>query len=232
MSLFKETISLLRKDFTLEFRLKYAISGIILYVLSTVFIVYTSFANVEMEAVSWNALFWVVILFAAVNAIGKSFILEKSERQLYYYIIANPIAVILSKMIYNIGLMLALSLLCWLGFSFVMDSPVQNLNIFLVGLLLGSIGFSIAFTFTSAIASKAQNSATLMAILSFPIIIPILLTLIKLSSSSLLTQEMMDRMGTAGNINIAFQQDVTLLLAIDGLLIGMCLLLFPFLWRN
>ncbi len=219
MNLLKETYSLIKKDFTLEFRLKFAISGILLYVLSTVFIVYSSF--VRIEPLTWNAVLWIVILFAAVNAVGKSFVLENSDRQLYYYSIAHPIAIILSKMLYNISLLFVLSLLCWLGFSFVAGNPIQDTGVFFLALFLGSLGFSIAFTFTAAIASKAQNNATLMAILSFPVIIPILMTLIKLSA------------GTLGEFdNEGVSQDITILLAIDALLIGMSLILFPFLWRD
>ncbi len=219
MNLIKETYSLIKKDFTLELRLKYAISGILLYVLSTVFIVFSSF--VRIEPLSWNAVFWIVILFAAVNAVGKSFVLEDMDRQLYYYTIANPIAIILSKMLYNVSLLFLLSLLCWLGFSFVAGNPVEDTFIFFLALLLGSAGFSIAFTFTAAIASKAQNSATLMAILSFPVIIPILMTLIKLSA------------GTLGEFdNEGINQDILILLAIDALLVGLSLILFPFLWRD
>lgn len=219
MNLFKETFRLIKKDITLELRLKYAISGILLYVLSTVFIVFSSF--VRIEPLTWNAVFWIVILFAAVNAIGKSFVLEDSDRQLYYYSIAHPIAIILSKMLYNISLLFLLSLLCWLGFSFVAGNPVDDTLTFFLALFLGSLGFSIAFTFTAAIASKAQNSATLMAILSFPVIIPILMTLIKLSAGAL---------GEFDNEGVS--EDITILLAIDALLVGMSLVLFPFLWRD
>ncbi len=219
MNIIKETLALINKDFTLELRLKYALSGILLYVLSTVFIVFSSF--VRIEPLTWNAVFWIVILFAAVNAVGKSFVLEDSDRQLYYYSIAHPVAVILSKMLYNISLLFILSLLCWLGFSFVAGNPVKDTWTFFLALFLGSLGFSIAFTFTAAIASKAQNSATLMAILSFPVIIPILMTLIKLSA------------GALGEFdNEGADQDITILLAIDALLVGMSLVLFPFLWRD
>lgn len=109
MSLIREIGHLLRKEAVLEFRVNYAISGILLYVFSTVFIVYTVFVRVEPQ--TWNALFWIIMLFASVNAIVKSFVQENSGRQLYYYTLANPIAVILAKILYNIGLLLVLSLL-------------------------------------------------------------------------------------------------------------------------
>ena len=199
--------------------MKYAISGILLYVFSTVFIVYNAFR--EIDAKGWNAVFWIIILFASVNAILKSFTQENSARQLYYYTLVSPIAIIISKILYNIFLLLILSLLTWLAFSFVTENPVRDNGQFFLALFLASVGFSTTFTFISAISTKADNSSTLMAILSFPLVIPILLTLIKLSGNS---------MRPFPDPNI--QGDIMILVAIDLLLFAMSLVLYPFLWRE
>jgi heme exporter protein B len=219
MEIVREIRALLHKEALLEFRARYAISGILLYVFSTIFIVYTSFIRVEPN--TWNALFWIIILFASVNAIAKSFVQENSARQLYYYSIVNPTAIISAKIIYNIILLLALSLLTWLAFAFVTDNPVKDSGQFFLALFLGSVGFSITFTFISAISAKADNSATLMAILSFPLIIPILMTLIKISANALRLLQ-----------DSSIRHDVTILLSIDLILLGMAFLLYPFLWRD
>lgn len=219
MDLIKEIGWLLRKELRLEWRNKYAISGILLYVFSTIFIVYVSFIQIQPNV--WNTLFWIVVLFASVNAIVKSFVQENSNRQLYYYSLANPTAIILSKMIYNTALLLLLSLLSWLAFSFIAGNPVRESGAFFLALFLGSVGFSITFTFIAAISGKADNSATLMAILSFPLIIPILMTLLKLSANAL-------RLLNDTNTD----QDILILVAIDLILVGMSFLLYPFLWRD
>ena len=219
MQLLREINILIRKELILEWRQKYAISGILLYVLSTVFVVYT--ASIEVKANLWNILFWIIVLFASVNANAKSFMQENSSRQLYYYSLVNPIAVILSKIIYNTILLLVLSLLCFFVFGIIAGNPVKDVKMFLLILVLGSLGFAISFTFISAIASKAQNSATLMTILSFPVIIPILMTLIKLSSVALRMIQ-----------DTSVWKDVLILVGIDFLLIGLCLILFPYLWRE
>ena len=219
MSLLKEIAYLLRKEFLIELRQKYAIGGILLYVVSTVFIVYMAFVNVN--AVAWNTLFWIVILFASVNAVAKSFVQESGNRQLYYYVLTNPTAIILSKIIYNVILLLTISLLAYGAFSLVAGNPVRRGGQFMAALFLGSVGLSIAITFVSAIAAKANNSGTLMAILSFPIVIPILMTLIKISASAL---------GLLTDTSI--QKDMLILLAIDGILIAMAFVLFPFLWKD
>ena len=208
----------MQKEFTLEWRQKYALGGILLYVTSTVFIIYLSFVKVGADV--WNALFWIVALFASLNAVVKSFVQENSARQLYYYQLANPTAIILSKIFYNIFILLAINLLTFGVMSLMVGSPVRDTPQYLTAILLGGIGFSITFTFISAIAAKANNSATLMSILSFPVVLPILITLIKLSKSAI--------QGTAVNV----RSDITTLAAIDAILIALCFVLFPYIWRE
>lgn len=215
----KEIIYLLQKEITLEWRQKYAISGIFLYVASTVFIVYMGFVKIQPNV--WNTMYWIIALFAAVNAIVKSFVQESGHRQLYYYQVANPIAVLLSKIIYNCLLLLALCLLTWLLFGFIVGNPVRDPMQFFIGLCLASTGLGIALTFVAAIAARANNSATLMAILSFPVIIPILLTLVKFSANTLALMS-----------DTSVWKDIVILLAIDALLLSLAVVLFPFMWKD
>lgn len=218
MNVFTEIAFLLKKEATLELRQKYALSGILLYVTSTVFVIYLSF--IKVEPIVWNTLFWIISLFASINAIVKSFFQENSARQLFYYQLVNPIAVIISKIIYNICLLLVINILTFVMMGIMVGNPINNLSQYFLAILLGSLGFSITFTFISAIAAKANNSATMMAILSFPVVLPILVTLIRLSKSAI-------RM-----TDTSWAKDVMTLGAIDLILIALCLLLFPFLWRD
>ena len=211
--------TLIKKDLLLELRQKYAIGGILLYVFSTIFIVYLSFIQIENR--TWNALYWIIILFASVNAIAKSFVQENSSTQLYFYSIAQPAAIITAKILYNLLLLLFLSLIAFFFFGIIAGNPVEKTGLFLITTFLAAAGFSITFTFISAIAAKAKNSSVLMAILSFPVILPILLTLVKLSADSLnLVQDS------------AYWKDIVILLAIDVLLLTLVFLLFPYLWRD
>lgn len=219
MNILKETIFLIQKELTLEWRQKYAISGILLYVLSTIFIVYLS--TIKVEPPVWNPIFWIIVLFASVNAVAKSFVQESSARQLYYYQLVNPTAIILSKIIYNTLLLLFLSVLSFMVFGLVAGNPVKDYFQFYLALFLGSVGFAIVFTFISAIASKANNSGTLMAILGFPLIIPILMTLVKMSANALRLIN-----------DTSIDKDIMILVAIDLILLGLAFVLFPFLWRD
>ncbi|WP_299580037.1 heme exporter protein CcmB [Mucilaginibacter sp.] len=227
MQLINQTIYLLKKEIVLEWRSKYAFNGVLLYVVSTVFICYIAFnlnpgfTGNKGYPIVWNVLFWIIILFAAVNAIAKSFMQESKSRLLYYYSIASPQAIILSKTIYNILLMSLLSALALPVYMVFFNNTIGDPLYYFLTVLLGSISFSTVFTMISAIASKAGNNGTLMAILSFPVIIPVILLLIKLSKSAM---DGIERSLSYGNIGVLF--------AINVIVITTSLILFPFLWRD
>ncbi len=221
MQLIREIGFLLHKEFTLEWRQKYALGGILLYVLATVSVVYISSLKTEPE--HWNTLFWIIILFASVNAVARSFMQEHSGRQLYYYTLANPIAVLLAKIIYNFLLLLLLSLLTLGAYGAVAGYPIHRPEPFFWTICLGSLGYAIALTFVSAIASKASNTATMMAILSLPLLIPILATVIRLAKAAL---------APVAGVEIPIQGDLYILAGIDLLLLGAALILFSFLWKE
>ncbi|UCS94254.1 heme exporter protein CcmB [Echinicola marina] len=221
--MWNEIIVLIKKEITLEWRQKFALNGILLYVVSAVFITYLSVGAKQgnLSIPTWNALYWIVILFSSVNAVAKSFVQEHQGRQLYYYMIASPESIILSKIIYNTLLTLILALLGYTVFSIILGNPVQDQPMFILNLLLGAIGFSACLTMVSGIASKASNNATLMAILSFPIIIPILLMAIRISKNAI---DGLDR-------GISLDKLITLL-AINAIIGATAYILFPYLWRS
>jgi heme exporter protein B len=227
MKLANETWYLFKKEILLEWRSKYAFNGVLLYVVSTVFVCYISFnlsagfSGSSAYPLVWNVLFWIIMLFASVNAIAKSFMQESKNRLLYYYSIASPQAIILSKTIYNILLMSLISVLALLVYMIFFTNTLGDPLFYFLSVLLGSLSFSTVFTMISAIASKAGNNGTLMAILSFPVIIPVILVLIRLSKSAM---DGIDRSFSWGNIGV--------LCAINAIVITTSLLLFPYLWRD
>lgn len=220
MDLLSQVKFLIRKEIILEWRSKYALNGILLYVVSTIFVCYLSFREIDNNP-TWNALFWIIMLFASVNAIAKSFMQESRGRQLYYYTIASPQAVILSKIIYNTMLMMLLSVIALGFYMLVFKNAVADPLFYFISVLLGSISFASVFTMISGITSKASNSGALMAILSFPVIIPLLMLLIKFSKNAM---DGLDRSVSYDEIGV--------LLAINLVVIIISLLLFPYLWRD
>lgn len=212
--------ALFYKEVTSELKQKYTLGGILLYILSTVFVCYLSFQKI-VDVPTWNALFWIILLFASINAVAKSFIAESPGRTLYFYTLASPQAIIFSKIAYNTLLMLALSALGFIIYSVFMGNPVQDNPMFILCLLLASLGFASILTMVSAIASKANQNFTLMAILSFPLMIPFLITLMKVSKNAI---DGLGR-GISGKY-------ILILLLINLIVLSLSYLLFPYLWRD
>lgn len=219
MSLSKQVKTLVAKDLALEWRSKHAINSIVLYVVSTVFVCYQAFESVD--TLVWNALFWIILLFASINAISRSFVQESQYRQLYYYSIASPKAIILSKIVYNVILMTFLSVIAYIFYSIVFNNPVGDPLLYFSSVLLGSISFATVFTMVSGISSKTGNNSTIMAILAFPVIIPLLILLLKVSSNAL-----------KGLDRAASDREIITLIAINVITVTISLLLFPYLWRD
>lgn len=211
--------SLIKKDMLIELRQKHTLYGVILYVGATVFSVYMM--NGQPESKVWNALFWLTQLFISINSVAKSFLQESPQRFRYYFSLVHPIDFLMAKMVYSILLMILMNLISLVLFSLLLGLPITQIGLFVAISCIGSISLSTIFTFLSAIAAKAGQNAALMAILGFPITIPVLMILSNLSLKA---------------ISPVYQPGWwslgAVLLLLDFLVIVLGIILFPFLWKE
>lgn len=203
----------------LEIRQQYSFYGVLLYVAATIFVLYLAMGQPESNV--WNGLFWMIQLFVCVNAVAKSFLAESKGRMLYFYSIAGGRQFILAKLIFNVLLMMVMTLTSWLLFAAFLGNPVIRGFQFLGITLLGGTSLSLVFTFLSAIAARAQQNAALMAIMGFPLIIPQLMLLMRISN--IVFSDVLQ----AGLLQI-----ILLLVGMDILVVVLAVILFPFLWKD
>jgi heme exporter protein B len=217
----KRILALLKKDIMLELRRQHTFYGILLYIASTVFVLFLSMPD-SPDANIWNSLFWVIQLFVCVNTVAKSFLAESRGLMLYYYSITSPVEFIVAKLLFNVILMLIMSSISLLLFFTFLTNPVSDSLKFLGIVLLGGTSISLTFSLMSAIAAKAQQNAALIAILGFPVILPQLLLLMKLSKASF------------GEVfrEGAIWQLAALITGLDILVFVLAVILFPFLWKE
>lgn len=214
---------LLRHELRMEFRQKHALASILLFTLSTIFVVYQAAQRIESGS-TWNALLWIILLFASFQAIGKSFQSETSGVRLYIYQLVSPKQFILSKLLYNVLLMLVLGLFSLIMFMLFMGTdplPEGQLLNYFIGVLLGSMGFGALLTLISGIAAQASSGMGLTSILGLPLTIPLILIIMKFSTNVMRS--------------IPFEENVENLLFLGVLNLGMMALtyvLFPYLWRE
>jgi heme exporter protein B len=214
----KAIFTLLKKDIVLEIRQQYSFYGILLYLGATIFVLFMAIE--EPESNVWNGLFWVIQLFICINAVAKSFMQESRGRMLYFYSIASPTEFVIAKIIFNSLLMLLMSGLSLLLFTLLLGNPLDKAGPFVGLVLLGGWSLSLVFSFLAAIAARAQQNAAIMAVLGFPVIIPQLVLLMRLSAAAF-----------SPLLTIPFPT-VLLLVALDALIVLLAVILFPFLWKD
>lgn len=215
--------ALLKKELMLEWRQKHALAGVILYVLATVFVCYLGFQRIESAKV-WGVLLWITGVFTAFNAMQRSFSTETMGTQLYLYTLAEPRFIILAKAIYNALFVAVLNLTSVFFFMlfFGMDvlESVDWMQ-FLLGLFLGSTGLGLSLTFVAGIAFKSEGGVGLVAILGFPIIMPLLITIVRHSTAALEGAS-----ATSNGLNLM------VLLVLNVVSLVLSYVLFPYLWRE
>lgn len=216
-------ITLLKKEFQIEIRNGSALAGLALYLTSTIFICYLVFwiNHNQLSPLVWSALYWIILMFTLISTVAKSFIGEKKGLFIYYYSIVSPQTIILAKILYNTFLAISLSLIGLLLFALFLGNPVEDMGVFVLVASMASFGFAASLSLLSAIASKAENGAVLMAVLSFPVIISILFLAIRA------TKNCIDGLGFS-----ACQDEIITMAAINCLIASISYLLFPYIWRS
>lgn len=213
-------LNLLRKEARLEFRNRSAFNALLLYVLASVFICFLSFKKIAEPAV-WNALFWIILLFNAMNSAAKIFSNETRGHSLFNYTYYHPVNFILAKIIYNGILLIVSGTFTWFVYAIILGMPAMNTGMFFLVLILSSLALSGILTLVAGIAVKAGGNFTLMAILSFPLTLPVLLVAIRLSRMAI------DQL--AWSVSFNYFGALGALVLLTG---GLAYLLFPYLWQD
>jgi heme exporter protein B len=214
-------LALIKKEFQLEFRQKSTIGGVLVYVIGTIFVSALCFKG-KLDKPTWNALFWVITLFTSVTISGKSFLKETGGQALFNYLYYNSRDFIIAKTLYNMVFMLCLSILTFFFYGFFVKNEVENLGLFFIVLVLASSGLAGILSLMSAISSKAGGNFAIMSILSFPVLMPLILVVIRLSKQAV------DGLEWAG-VGFDF---IVILAALNVLTVTLSFLLFPYLWRD
>jgi heme exporter protein B len=217
--LMKRIWNLVATEARIELRERYAISGILLYVLSSTFIVFTIWKQLPPR--EWGLTFWVVFLFCALMAVLKTFGKESEGRYYYYYTLYHPLELFQAKVLYNLMMLLSIFAVLWLILTIMAGNVIERTGWFIITGVITGIGLSFLLTLISSIAIKTQQHASLMAVMALPLIIPLLINSLRLTAyASAITPDENP------------WNELSLLGSIALLVMGMSLWLFPYLWRS
>jgi heme exporter protein B len=211
--------TLVSTEARIELRERYALSGILLYVLSAAFIVFSIWRQLPPK--EWGLTFWVIFLFCSLMAVLKTFGKESEGRYFYYYTLYHPLELFVAKALYNMVLLLFIFLVLWFTLSLMAGNQVIRFSWFLTTGLMASAGLSFLLTLITSIAIKTQQNASLTSVMALPLMIPLLINMLRLTAYAT---------GTTPDDNP--WNEFMMLSGIISLVVGLSLWLFPYLWRS
>jgi heme exporter protein B len=169
------------KDVSSELRTRYALNALLMFVVTSVATILFALRDDELNPEILSGMFWVVIFFTAMSGLSRIFVSEEERgTTMTLQLVASPSVVYFGKLICNASLTLLLSSAVTLLYVIVFPTFVlHSVSIFVFTVFLGSLGFASAATIIAAIIAKANTRGTLYPVLSFPILIPLLMTVMK-----------------------------------------------------
>lgn len=174
----RKSFAVFLKDIKSELRTRYAINAIMLFAIVTVFAVSFAMARTggRIETILQASLLWIVIYFSSLSGMAQSFIKEEESRTAVALRLYSPAGAVLGgKLIFNLVLLAVMNLITIPLFSVFLSLDIASYPLFLAVILLGSLAMVGTTTLVAAIISKASVKGALFAVLSFPLILPILM---------------------------------------------------------
>jgi heme exporter protein B len=187
MNFITSTLAIVSKDVRSELRTRYAMNALLMFVVTSVATILFALREDEVSTEVLSGMFWVVIFFTAMSGLSRIFVSEEERgTTMTLQLVASPAVVYFGKLIFNCGLTLALSTAVTILYIAAFPAfIIKSMAIFALTIFLGSLGFAAAATIIAAIIAKANTKGTLYPVLSFPILIPLLMTVMKSTSRAL-----------------------------------------------
>ena len=220
--LVSKALAVYAKDMRLELRSRYALNAILMFAITTLAVVSFSLGQSGLSPKLLSALFWIVIFFSAMSGLAHVFIREEeSGTALALRLMAHPDPVYIGKLAFNFSLLTTMTMVVTPLFFIFTDAPAEHIISFLPVLALGVIGLSGATTLVAAIISRASVKGALFAVLSFPILMPLLIALVAA------TEKVFGGSGLGEAL-----AELQFLFAYAVVMITASLLLFKFVWHD
>ncbi len=221
-----EAAAVFAKEWRCELRTRYALNTLALFAVNTLVVVSASLGPLGAAGAgpgraggeALPVLLWLILLFAAAAGLPRSFVHEEETgTATALRLAATPSALFSGKLAYAVTLLAALEALVAPLYLVVMNLEVARPGLLLATLAAGGFGLAAGSTLVAAIIAQARGRGTLFAVLSFPVLLPLLLLAVELTRGAL-----------AGNPpGVALTQ----LLLYDGAVTTAGLMLFPVVWN-
>jgi heme exporter protein B len=220
MAYWRKVLAIVSKDIATELRTKEMISAMFVFSLLILFIFNFTFdlRAENIQAVAPGVL-WVAISFAGMLGLSRSFVLERDRGVLDGLMLApvDRSAIYFGKMIGNVLFIGLVELFILPIFMILFNQSVAALPWLAGVVILGTIGLAGVGTLFSAMAVHTRAREVMLPIMLFPVIIPMMLAAVRLTSA-ILDNTPFDEVS----------QWLALLIAFDAIFIAASFMLFEF----
>lgn len=217
------TWSVLAKDVQLEFRTRYALNLLLMFVVTSVFVVALGIGRGAVAPGVKAGLLWIVVFFSASIGLARSFVSEEEAgTSLILRMNVRGSMVYTGKLAFTYLLLLAVDLVATLSFAILLELDVERAGLLALVLAIGSLGLAGATTLLSAIIARAANRGPLLPVLAFPTLFPLLMTVVPASVAAL----------EGGGGWAAAAGDIRVMVAFAGTVITGSVLLFDYIWED
>ncbi|MEX0773411.1 MAG: heme exporter protein CcmB [Balneolales bacterium] len=222
MKWFYTTQAVLMKDVQLELRSKYALNTVLAFVAGSLLIVLFSLRAEELPITARSGLIWIIILFASLSVLGRSFIAE-TERGTFdlLRLHGEPSAVYTGKLIFNFLFTLLVTFLTILVYLFMLNITVYHPWLLVFILFFGTLGLAGVSTILGAVVSQASQKGTIYSVLSLPLLVPLILLLVRTTESAF-----------SEELGEGLTDDMLAMVGFAGVVISISVILFDFIWEE
>ena len=183
-----EAAAVFAKDWRSEARNRFALNTLGLFALTTLVLVSVGLGPMGVTAAGAQVLpflLWIVLLFATSAGLPRAFVQEEeTHTATALRLAARPSTVFWGKLAFSLSLTWALEALVAPLFLAMVQLSVDSPGLFIAGLAAGGFGLAAASTVIAAIIAQARAGSALFAVLSFPILIPLLLLVVELTRNA------------------------------------------------
>ena len=161
------------KDALCELRSRYAISTLFMFALVSLASISMSIGAASLTVELAAALLWVILFFCAMAGLSRVFVQEQESGTIFALrIYASGQAVLFGKLLFNMIMLFALTLLVIPLFIIFLDVNIYQWPLFIVVLVMGDIGIAAVSTITESMVAKTQGKNALFTVMTFPILLP------------------------------------------------------------
>ena len=218
----KQTWLIFVKDVQQEFKTRYAINAILLFAVVTLSAVSFAIGTFTAGDQVLSALFWIILFFSSMSGLSHIFIREEEAQTAdTLKLVARPMHIFLGKFFFNLLLLFALEIVLVPLFIGLMNFKLESFGLFVLTLFIGNFGLAGGGTMVAAIISKASAKGALFTVLSFPILLPILISGINAT-----------KMATEVSTFAEVQTELQTLFAYSVIIITASVLLFDYVWNE